>query len=133
MNVENIFEKFIEEAKKGEIEIFDINNESDIYNVRFNTCYKLGEEIYNEDCPVLVVNNKEQLINKLSEYINTVIMKHGVDKNRNMENNINYYLVSLFSNATYSDFLNPIDFIDRRIGFINDNTFNNYVHKELSI
>lgn len=126
MEIKNIikkifFEQIINEAKNGEVKI-EIENEIHTFNVGFNTCIEsvLESGNFGDSKPILMINNKEQLINLLEQYFNECNKHKNKFSDCKLETRIKIYLTLLWSNATYEDFANPLLFINKRINFYRD-------------
>lgn len=126
MNIEKIFDDFLLEAKKGLVEIKQKDDEIFSFNIKFNHG---PVSDFDNNYPNLNLTNKEKLIEKLNIYLKEVTSLYGYNQMLDIENNIKMQLVRLFANATYTDFSNPISFLEKRINFIKDNTFKYFNHK----
>ena len=123
MNIKEIFYELINEAKNGKIII-----DGDPHPIGFNTIINDNEQyISNNNISTLEINNIDLFINKLKEYLLLVQAKNRkVYKFLNKETR-DYYkflIANLFINATTEDFKNPLEFIDKEIDFLKDETFN---------
>ena len=132
MDILNIFyQEIIPEASCGSIKSFFT------YNVIFDTLIKeennliKGKEQSNGVViPLLIINNKSLFDKLLVEYVNLAlefyqdskylneikIESQLLDENIDVRKNI---LAVLWSNATFDDFNNPIEFLQKRIKFLN--------------
>ena len=131
--VKMFYERIIPEAMSGRINVYDF------YNVAFSTsiyednkyyeCQVKNDEMF---IPTLMIKNKEEFNRLLSEYVD-LAMDFYDDDNFN-DNIIDYksyddkymickekaILAFLFANATVEDFNDPINFLRKRINFINN-------------
>lgn len=126
------FGEIINEAKSGEVKI-EIENETHTFNVGFNACIEgvLESGNFGDSKPVLMINNKEQLINLLEQYFNECDKHQNKFSDCKLETKIKIYLTILWSNATYEDFANPLSFINKRIDFYQDLTLD-FISKNYS-
>lgn len=117
------FDEIINEAKLGEVKV-KIRNEENIFNVGFNSCVEgvLESGNFGDSKPILMINNKDQLIHLLEQYFIECDKYENIFKNCKLEERIKIYLTLLWSNATYEDFASPLSFIKRRIEFYQDKT-----------
>ena len=117
------FDEIINEAKSGEIKI-EIENEEHTFNVGFNSCVEgfLESGNFGDSKPILMINNKIQLINLLEQYFNICDKHENKFSGCKLETKIKIYLTLIWSNATYEDFANPLSFINKRIDFYYDET-----------
>lgn len=117
--IKNIFfNEIVNEAKLGEVKV-QINEEENTFNVGFNSCIEgvLESGNFGDSKPILMVNNKDQLVNLLEQYFNECNKHNNKFSNCKLEEKIKIYLTLIWSNATYEDFANPAQFIKRRIDF----------------
>ncbi len=132
MNTLDIFyQEIIPEASKG------IINSYFNYNILFNTLltednitYKKEEQTNGVITPLLIINNKT-LFNELLEsyvsislqfYQDSKYLKEIDNESKLLNENIDIrknIMAMLWSNATFEDFSNPIEFLKRRINFLN--------------
>ena len=113
-NLELLFDEFIDEAYDG------IKCNDSI--LKFHTLDKQALVGTFSDVPILIINNKKELINKLKTYLTIVLSREKLKDDRY---NIKKCLASLWLNACYEDFSHPYAFIDNRINFyINDDFLN---------
>lgn len=121
--MEEIFYELINEAKDGKV-IMD----GEEWPIAFNTLIEEDNtRVFNNDnLSMLHIKNKSEFFVLLNEYVNKELevgrktMKfYGENKDRDTIKCIMSYL---FVNATTEDFLNPSNFIRRRIKFLEDNT-----------
>lgn len=123
------FNEIINEAKMGEIKIDDL-----VFNVGFNSCIEgnLSSGTFGDSKPILMINNCEQFINLLCEYVDECDKHNNMFSNYDLSVRIKGYLSLVWSNAIYDDFANPLSFLKRRIGFYQDQSFNieNEVYKQ---
>ncbi|HPF83686.1 MAG TPA: hypothetical protein PLV83_05965 [Bacilli bacterium] len=123
--IDIFYNQIVKEALTGRIDCFAI------YNIIFNVeiegvTYIASNNNENLIIPTLYINNKEEFDKKLTEYV--ILAKE-------FYNSDNYYeeikdndamiektiMTLLWANATYEDFNNPINFIQKRIDFIKNN------------
>lgn len=120
----NIIEELIHEAFNHNIIIDGKNN-----YVAFNTIINGNELINGDKYPTLVINDYDELIKKLDLYIRTYLKNTSTLPlfQKEKEKNLIKYLVShIFIYAENKDFKNPIELIETKINFLNDNTFKDY-------
>ena len=96
-------------------------------NILFNTSIEGVELEYMNNyedviIPVLKINNKDLFDKLLVQYVNLASEYYQSDKylievkQENMD--VKFILSTLFSNATFEDFANPIAFLEKRIAFL---------------
>ena len=120
----NIIEELIHEAFNHNIIIDGKNN-----YIAFNTIINGNELINGDKYPTLVINDYDELIKKLDLYIRTYLKNASTLPlfQKEKEKNLIKYLVShIFIYAENKDFKNPIELIETKINFLNDNTFKDY-------
>ena len=120
----NIIEELIHEAFNHNIIIDGKNN-----YIAFNTIINGNELINGDKYPTLVINDYEELIKNLDLYIRTYFKNASTLPlfQKEKEKNLIKYLVShIFIYAENKDFKNPIELIETKINFLNDNTFKDY-------
>lgn len=111
--IEDVFNQILVEAEEG------IKYEN--MDIKFHTLEKYTlNSSYNDFIPVLIINNKKELINKLKQYVELVIKIKKLETNKN---SIKKCIISLLSNACYEDFSNPTRFVDNHISFYINNDF----------
>ena len=116
-NLELLFDEFIDEAYDG----IKCNG----HLLKFHTLDKQALLGHFSDVPILIINNKKELINKLRTYLTIVLNREHLKDDKY---NIKKCLSSLWINACYEDFSHPYAFIDNRINFyINDDFLNDGV------
>ena len=103
--VEQVLFEVIKEAAIGKIKIGE-----NFVNVRFNTVFDENYEM--DDIPTLKITDQDTFIKLVKEYISLLNI---TDKGQ-----IKTKIIYLFANATYSDLLNPINYLRKRINFILD-------------
>ena len=136
MDILKIFyESIVTEAMKGNVNVY-VN-----YMVAFSTRLVEYNRIYkckiNNDevlIPTLVIKNKQEFDRLLTEYVRKAlkyyddsnyldeVKKYGNKNNPNMICREKYIMMQLLANATYEDFNNPVEFLKKRIDFL-DNYF----------
>lgn len=124
------FDEIINEAKNGEVKA-KLDGEDYTFNVGFNSCIEgvLSSGNFGDSKPILMVNNREQLINLFEQYINECEKNDKVFNNCDLKTRIKIYLTLIWSNATYEDFANPLSFVARRIDFFQNNLFDFASHE----
>lgn len=133
--IKNIFfNEILKEAQTGEVKVLlnDKYEEEYVFNVGFNTY--LDDTLSFSDSfdskPVLIINNKEKIVDLLCEYIDICDKYPNLFSKYDQQAKIKCYLTNLFANATYDDFANPLLFIKRQIEFYQnklcDNDLNVY-------
>lgn len=123
MNILDIFyNQVVPEAAKGRIDCFFM------YNVLFECsipeyCFNTLSECENSDVliPTLIINQKEKFDKLLIEYVGYAreFYSSCLSDIPDEEKRIKAILSLIWSNATVEDFLNPEDFLQRRIDFFN--------------
>ena len=131
MDILDIFyNSIIKEAQKGRINSYGKSN------IIFSTIieednihYKATNEDENLIVPTLIIKNKNKFNSLLIEYvekakvfyedINDLENLYEINENDNKEK---FIMTRIWSNATFEDFQNPIDFLRNRIAFF-DNKF----------
>lgn len=126
MNTLDIFyNEIVPEASNGVIKsYFNYNITFDTYIKEDNKTYKGDDKSNGVITPLLIINNKALFNELLNEYVNISLdfykeskyLKEIINENIDIRKNI---LAMLWSNATYEDFSNPIEFLQRRIDFFN--------------
>lgn len=81
--------------------------------------------------PTLIINDILTFINKLKEYLRLAKEFYDKDYYDAIEYEDKTILTLLWSNATLNDFNNPIAFIEKRIDFLIDSTFNEYSDEKI--
>ncbi len=123
--MKDIFYEVIKEASTSTITIDD-----EKWNIGFNTIiYNNGKEkleYYNDNnLSTLVIKNEPEFFKLLEEYINKEIDLNRKNINflhNTKENQIKSLISYLFVNASPMDFANPLEYIKRRILFLEDKT-----------
>ena len=135
--LEIFYNHIVKEAMTGRIECFLYFNmpfSTYIYetNEKYNCHFEGSEELL---IPTLIIKNKKEFNKYLIEYTN-LALKFYSDNNfpeeiiDNQSYNLeNFYrekmiLTTLWSNATVEDFGNPIEFLKKRISFLQNDTLN---------
>lgn len=126
----NIFyDEIIKEASLGRVYTYYKDNIDNIpYNIVFNTVieedninYTYKKENNNLFIPTLVIRNKLLFNTLLEKYLILSLEFYSNDNYIENENKIKKILTLLWSNATYEDFNEPINFLRKRIDFFNNN------------
>ena len=130
--MKELFYELIEEAKDGYVTVVN-----DAWPVGFDTIilenekekinYQTGRNL-----STLFIKNEEEFFNKLEEYL---LLEN--QKNRKIPNYIlnsekdkmKWIMMYLFSYATTEDFLNPETYIQKRIDFLKDHSFDELEEK----
>ncbi len=128
MNILDIFyNEVVNEAKEGEIKsyfTFNIAFEIDCGEIRTYNSAKFDNIIV----PTLRISDKERFDELLVEYVLSArefypledFYFDDLEEDKIEKERIKTLISYLFSNATYDDFNNPCEFIQRRIDFINN-------------
>lgn len=111
------FNEIINEAKIGEIQVDDL-----IFNIGFNSCIEgnLSSGTFGDSKPILMINNCEQFINLLCEYVDECDKHNNMFSNYDFKTRVKGYLGLVWTNAIYEDFASPLAFLKKRIGFYQD-------------
>lgn len=122
------YEEIIPNASKTGIILIDGIK----YHIHFNTQIHDQEiHITNNTIPLLTINNVNNFNDKLIEYLEKSMMffadsKFDSVKERvcgfKKDDQIKYLLTILFANCTEEDFRNPIQYLQRQIDFIDNNS-----------
>ena len=134
------YEGIVPEAMKGKINVF-FN-----YSVAFSTniiplnkVYTCNIDSSELQIPMLMIKDKEKFDELLTEYVYKALeyyddsnfydeIKYSKYDDKNMICKEKLILVCLFANATTEDFNNPIDFLRKRISFMD-----NHMDKRISL
>ncbi len=121
--MKELFERVIKEAKDGKVLLDD-----EEWPIAFNTIIEETGEVYENpnNFSSLIVKEKDEFISLLEEYVSLELSKKRKNLFQEKEKAI---LVNLFVNATTEDFLNPEEFMKRRIAFLKDNTGSNLYNR----
>lgn len=123
------FNEIVNEAKIGEIKIDDL-----VFNIGFNSCIEgnLSSGTFGDSKPILMINNCEQFINLLCEYVDECEKHNNMFSSYDLQTRIKGYLSLVWSNAIYEDFASPLAFLKKRIGFYQNKilNFDNKVYKD---
>lgn len=124
--MKEIFYELISEAVNGKVFIDD-----EEWGVGFNTKISSNQVNYFKDSNLscLTIENEELFLAKLTEYVFLELEKNRPSIpfiNDNKETRIKFIMTYLFVNASTEDFLKPIEFIERRIAFLKDETFEDF-------
>lgn len=128
--MKSIFYEMIQEASRHQVSIFD-----EVLNVGFNTIiYENGKEkvsfFDNRNASSLVIKNEELFFEKLEEYISLELAKSRKIPNfykQTSKDRIKWIMTYLFVYATTEDFINPIEYIEKRISFLKDQSFIDFI------
>lgn len=120
------FNEIINEAKIGEIKVDDL-----VFNIGFNSCVEgnLSSGTFGDSKPILMINNCEQFVNLLCEYVDECDKHNNMFSNYDLKVRIKGYLSLVWSNAIYEDFASPLMFLKKRIGFYQDKSLK--IEKEI--
>ena len=68
---EKLFNEVIDEANRSEVSIIESDGYEHIYNIGFNVCLegRLNSGNISDSKPILMINNKKQLLNMLEKYV----------------------------------------------------------------
>ena len=124
--MKEIFYEIINESSKGKVHLLN-----DDFSIGFNTIiYENGQEkesFFNDNnMSTLVIKNEELFFKKLEEYLSIELSKNRKIPNyynQTEKDRIKWILTYLFVYATPEDFINPIEYIDKKISFSSDSTF----------
>ena len=137
--IENIFfNEIINEAKTGEVKVYlnDIYKEEYIFNVGFNTYLDTTLVFENsfDSKPILVINNKDNFLDLLCDYVKLCDSKPNIFSNYELNVRIKCYLTNLWANALYEDFANPCLFIKKQIDFYQNKICkeDNFIYNDLN-
>lgn len=118
MDITNILKEFIIEASRGEIDAYFT------YNIIFETIIDTKKVTTSEVkegtiIPCLTIKNLSNFTKLLEIYIKKSLEFYDLSSfEGNEKEKIKMIIASLFANATFDDFTNPIDFLNRRIAFL---------------
>lgn len=137
MDILKIFyECIVPEAMKGTVDVYV--NYMVAFSTRlveYNRIYKCTNNNSEVLVPTLIIKDKKKFDKLLIEYVEKALKYYDdnnyLDEVKKYDNKNNpkmicrekYILMQLFSNATYEDFNNPVEFLKKRINFL-DNHFN---------
>ena len=128
MNIIDIFyNDILKEARNGKVDCYFI------FNIHFYN--NLDNDYTDPMVPILNLDSKEKFNELLMIYVNKAKSHYDFTKYINaFEDNKEYYLnklimTLLWSNATYEDFNNPINFLMKQIDFLDNDIFNNFNDK----
>lgn len=126
--MKEIFFEIINEAVNGQV---IIDNEA--WPCSFNSIINNKELFNKQNLSTLVIKNEKLFFQLLEEYVElelTLDRKFNVYSNHK-KNKIKAIIMYLFVNATQEDFINAENLIKKRIQFINDSTFENYIDTKI--
>lgn len=131
MNILDIFyNQIVPEAASGHIECYFR------YNMPFNTLMEgnllKANEVDNTLIPTLTIKNKDIFDSLLIEYVKNALQFYDfslfpAEINEIVGEKEKNILALLWSNATNEDFLDPINFLNKRISFLKDNSLKEIV------
>lgn len=125
--MKELFYELIKEASIGKVEIC-----GDDWPVSFNTNLEGKEFRSDNNYATLVINDEREFLKLLEEYVSLELQKNRKipsfykDPERNK---MKWIMMYLFSYATTEDFINPLDYIRRKIDFLKDNSLSQYDEK----
>ena len=138
MDITRIFyEEIVPEAAIGKINVyFSFSEAFSTYLVELNKHYECVVDTPGVLIPTLTIKNKELFDSLLTEYVIKAIdfyddeniydeVLNYKNSNREKVGKIKLIMTQLFANATVEDFNDPVNFLRRRIDFINNHTNNN--------
>lgn len=117
MNIKMIFNEFINEASKGEVSAYFT------YNIIFETIINNQKVTSSQTkegtiIPCLNIRSLDEFTKLLEIYIKKAPDFYDLSSFEGTEKEkIKMIIASLFANATFDDFANPIEFLNRRINF----------------
>ena len=117
MDITNILKEFIIDASHGEIDAYFT------YNIIFETIIGTKKVTTSEVkegtiIPCLTIKNLNTFTELLEIYIKKSLEFYDLSSfEGNEKERIKMIIALLFANATFDDFANPIDFLNRRIAF----------------
>lgn len=135
--MEEILKEIIFEAYNGKIII-----DGDPFPINFNTIImENNQQIFSnintkyDYYPTLIIKNEKLLLEQIYKYV-TLALQSNIKFSKiinNVEKNKIKLLISyLFVNATTEEFENPISLINKKISFLEDNTFE-YLNEPMNI
>lgn len=138
MNIIDIFyNEIVPEAKNGKIDC------GFLYNVIFNTItpnksFYVEKEDTDLQIPTLYISNKESFDNLLVEYVENAFPLYDKNYYDNEHDYIKALIVFLITNMTIEEFINPTNYIRKRIDFIknkptNTNEFHSFEETPYSL
>lgn len=124
--MKELFYEIIKEARDGHIVIGE-----EVWPIGFNSVIYEKEKMVKSNfsranLSTLVVKDLDKFMEKLDEYMSMEISSGKKVSFLNDRDNLKLILSYLFVNATTEDFLNPIDYLNRKIDYLKDDTFENY-------
>ena len=123
--VKEIFYELIDEAKDGKVML-----DGEPFGIMFNTILENNKYFFNDETKEsLIVEDMDLFLIKLSEYVDLELAakRRMMPISKDVEDNtVKTLIASLFTNASFKDFEDPVKFIERRIDFLKDKTFANY-------
>lgn len=119
------FNEIVNEANRNEVSILEIDGFEHIYNIGFNACIegKLNSGNISDSKPILMINNKEQLLNMLEKYITEVDKTTNYFSNCEYKQRMKAYMSFVWNNAIYEDFANPCGYLKKQIDFLKNPKF----------
>lgn len=114
------FNEIINESKNSEVSIIENDGFEHIYNTGFNACIegRLNSGNVSDSKPILMINNKEQLLHLLEEYIKEIDKTDNYFSNLEYRQKIKAYMTFVWNNAIYEDFASPCNYLKKQIDFL---------------
>lgn len=124
--IDIFYNEIIKEASKGRVYTYYNNvNDNIPYNIAFNTIIEEDNINYIYDTnllvPTLIIKNKKLFNILLEKYLLLSLEYYDKDNYIDKENKTKKILTLLWSNATNEDFNEPINYLRKRIDFLNNN------------
>lgn len=119
------FDGVIPEANRSEVSILESDGYEHIYNIGFNACVegKLNSGSFDDPKPILMINNKKQLLNTLEKYILEVDKTNNYFSDCEYNEKIKAYMSFVWNNAIYEDFASPTTYLKKQIDFLQNSKF----------
>lgn len=124
--IEDIFfNGIIPEANRSEVTINETDGYEHIYNIGFNACVegKLNSGSFDDPKPILMINNKKQLLSMLEKYLTEVDKTKNYFSDCEYKEKIKAYMAFVWNNAIYEDFANPCGYLKKQIDFLQNPKF----------
>lgn len=115
--VEKLFDEITEEARTGEINYQELLYGT-LYDSIFRMKFNVVEQQKRPDMFNFYINNHNQFIKSLDEYVYSAINLYNLNIN---EYEIKKILILMWSNITNNEMLNIDDYVNKYIQFINNN------------
>ncbi|MFV0274890.1 MAG: hypothetical protein ACK5HL_01450 [Bacilli bacterium] len=126
--MDKLFYDIINEAKDGTIII-----DGDDFPIGFNTIINNKVlSFINPNFPTLIINDYNKFLDRLNYFVQLSLNKRNKFPKFVFENSkIKLLIAYLFVNVTSEDFSNPINLIERNIGFLEDTTLDSNININL--